>query len=283
METAASRLSSFWVRAALVGAVLALGAGAAVVLLSGGDDGTQARRDAVAAYIVDINQTQQALIIELTSVSRAYRDLQLKERPVSGQLEKIEAAERTLRNLRTRLATLSTPGEARKLRAALLRLVDLQVELAHEVSGMVRYLPVQAAENRKFVGATIKLRDGLEGAKTGAEQQETFRIYRRAVLASAGRLERAAAPAVLEPSRTGEISRLERLAGLALQLGRALEGQQAEDVNRLFPRFVQTSASTGTTPAERKAVIAFNGKLRGITAQRSAVNAERAKLELELR
>jgi hypothetical protein len=264
--------------------VLALAVGAAVVLLWGdGEDETQARRDAVAAYIVEINQTQQTLIIELTSVSRAYRDLELKERPVPGQLEKVEAAERELRNLRARLATLSTPGEARPLRAEILRLVDLQTELAHEVAGMVRYIPLQAAENRRFAAATKKLRDGLQGAKDGAAQRKVFAAYRAAVLASAGRLERASAPAVLEPSRMEEIARLERLAGLAHQLDRALEAERVEDVNRLFPRLVQTSASAGTTPAERKAVIAFNRRVRGITAQRSVVNAERTKLDLELR
>jgi len=231
--------------------VLALAVGAAVVLLRDGEDETQARRDAVAAYIVEINQTQQTLIIELTSVSRAYRDLELKERPVPGQLEKVEAAERELRNLRARLATVSTPGEARKLRAELLTLVDLQSELAHEVAGMVRYIPLQAAENRRFVAATKKLRDGLEGAENGAAQGVVFASYRAAVLASAGRLERASAPNVLEPSRKEEIARLERLAGLAQQLDQALEAERVEDVNLLFPRLVQTSASTGTTPAER--------------------------------
>ena len=200
-----------------------------------------------------------------------------------GQLEKVEAAERELRNLRARLATLSTPGEARTLRAELLRLVDLQSELAHEVAGMVRYIPLQAAENRRFVAATKKLRDGLEGAENGAAQRVVFASYRAAMLASAGRLERASAPAVLQPSRMEEIARLNRLAGLAQQLDRALEAEHVEDVNRLFPRLVQTSASTGTTPAERKAVIAFNRRLRGITAQRSVVNAERTKLDLELR
>ena len=103
------------------------------------------------------------------------------------------------------------------------------------------------------------------------------------MLASAGRLERASAPAVLEPSRQEEIARLERLAGLAQQLDRALEAERVDDVNRLFPLLVQTGASTGTTPAERRAVIAFNRRLRGITDQRSAVNAERTKLDLELR
>ena len=137
--------------------LLALAVGAAVVLLrDSGDDETQARRDAVAAYIVEVNKTQQSLVVELESVSRAYRGLQLKAKPVPGQLEKVDAAEQTLRTLRGRIAALSAPAEARKLRVELLRLIDLQSELAHEVSGMVRYIPVQAAENRKLAAVTKK-------------------------------------------------------------------------------------------------------------------------------
>lgn len=279
-----SRLSSWFARAALAAAVLAIAVLATVLLLDRrGDDETDERRAAVSAYIVKVNTTQQVLIVELERVSLAYRQLQLKAEDVPGQLAKLEEAEATLRGLRSRLEQVQSPVEARKLRAQLLELVDLQAALAGEVAGMVRYLPLQAAENRKLAAATKTLRDQLAGATTGAAQRDAFETYRTAVLTSVGLLERATAPDVLEPSRTGEIARLERLAGLARQLGRALAEQQAQDVDRLFPRFVQTSASTGTTPAERKAVIAFNRRLRVITEQRTAVTRERAQLDISLR
>ena len=263
--------------------MLAIAVGAAVVLLSRDDDASAERRQAVSDYIVQVNTTQQTLIVQLERVSLAYRELRLREKADPKQVARVDEAERTLRDLRARLAGLPTPVEARKLRRVLLALVDLQVQLAGEVAGMARYIPVQAAENRKLAAATGKLRDGLRAAKTGAGQREAFEGYRAVLLASVSRLADAAAPAVLEPSRTGEIERLGRLAALAKQLGAALEDEDAENVDLLFPRFVQTSASTGTTPAERAAVVAFNRRLSAIGKQRQAVVAERTRLDLELR
>lgn len=255
-----------------------------MVLVGRGDDGeTAERRQAVSAYIVEVNTTQQTLILELERVSLAYRRLQFKDKPDPKQLARVEEAEHTLRNLRSRLAELDAPPEARRLRSLILRLVDLQAELAQEVAGMARYIPVQAAESRKLAASTKTLRDELGAAKTGATQREAFDTYRGALLASVRRLEDATAPAVLAPSRTEEIERLGRLATLAQDLGKALEDQDANDVDQLFPRFVQTSASTGTTRAERDAVLAFNRRLEAIGKQRTAVAAERAQVDLALR
>lgn len=258
---------------------------AAVFVLQrrGGDDDAEERRAAVSAFIVEVNTTQQALILELERVSLAYRQLQLKAEGVPGQLAKVEEAEATLRRLRARLGQVQAPVEARKLRAELLELVDLQAALAGEVAGMVRYLPLQAAENDTLAAATKVLRDALAEAKSGPSQRQAFDDYDAVLRASVRRLDRASAPAVLEPSRTGEVARLKKLATLSRQLGRALEEQRTEDVDRLFPRFVQTNASTGTTRAERQAVIAFNSRLEAIGKQRIAIAAERTRLDLALR
>ena len=289
MATAASRLSRLWAstrgRIALAGAAVLLVAlaTAGVVVARGGEDETQERRDAVAAYIARVNTTQQSLIVELEQVSLAYRELRLRDRADPKELARVERAERTLRGLHERLAGLPAPPEARKLRRLLLELVALQAELAEEVAGMARYIPFQAGESRKLAAATRTLQKALQGAETGAEQRRAFDDYDTTLRATVKRLQAATAPAVLEPSRTREIERLGRLADLSEQLGVALDAQRATEVDRLFPRFVQVSASTGTTRAEREAVIAFNRRLAAITDQRQAVVAERARVDLDLR
>lgn len=285
MRIAASRPSSFSRRAALAGVVLAAAAVAAGFALTrdDGDDETAQRRAAISGYIADVNMTQQASILELERVSTAYRELKLGPKVDDEQRRRVEDAEASLRSLRGRLAALETPPEARALRRELLELVDLQIVLATEVAGMVRYLPVQAAEGRRLASATDTLRKRLEDATTGEGQRDAFVVFRRALLESAKALRAARAPEVLEPSRTGEIERLERLAALAQELGGALEDSDTEDVDRLFPRFVQTSASTGTTRAERAAVVAFNARLKRIADERADVVAERSRLDLSLR
>jgi hypothetical protein len=286
MRIAASRPSSFWARAALAGALLALvavGAAGYALARGGDDDETEERRAAVARYIADVNTTQQASILELEKVSRVYRELKLGPKADPKQQERVEQAEASLQSLRGRLAKLAAPAEARTLRRELLELVDLQVVLADEVAGMVRYLPVEAAENRKLAAATNTLRRRLEEAKTGEGQRDAFVAFRGVLLASAKALRAATAPDVLEPSRTGEIARLEKLASIAQELAQALADAEVEDVDRLFPRFVQTSQSTGTTKAERAAVVAFNKRLSQIADERVDVVEERARLDLSLR
>lgn len=265
--------------------MLGLAAAAAGFALTrgGDDDATEERREAVAAYIARVNTVQQAAILELERVSATYRQLRLSGRPDPVQRRRVEAAETSLRELRARLSALSPPPEAARLRRELLQLVDLQVVLAEEVAGMVRYLPVEAAQNRRLAAATERLRDALERADTGAAQRDAFTAFRRVLLDAAAALDEAAAPDVLEPSRTGEVARLRKLASLAQRLAAALAEAEAEDVDRLFPQFVQTSASTGTTKAERDAVIAFNRRLKQITEQRTAIVEERSRLDLALR
>ena len=260
---------------------------AAVFVLQrrGGDDDAEERRAAVSAYIVEVNITQQTLIVELERVSLAYCGLRLQEKADPKQLARVEEAERTLRGLRSRLAALGAPAEAMKLRRLILGLVDLQVQLAGEVAGIARYIPMQAAECRELARATNVLRDRLAEADTGAGQKEAFDAYRASLIASARRLDQASVPTVLKPSRSDEVKRLSRLSRLALlarELGKALEEQRAKDVDVLFPRFVLTSASAGTTKAERDAVIAFNRRLERIGKQRIAVAAERTRLGLAL-
>jgi hypothetical protein len=263
---------------------LALAAGAAVVLLQGGgEDETQARRDAVAAYIIEVNQTQQKLIVQLESVNRAYRELDLKHNPTPAELERIDSVERTLKQLRSRFTALEVPVEARKLQLELLHLVDLQAAFAHEMATMVRFLPIQAREHRKLAAATAKLRGALVKKGTVATQGAAFDEYRAALHAVVLRLEQAEAPPVLEPVRTGEVARLTRLGFLTKELADALRKQQADRINRLSRQFAQTSGTAGATRAERDAVIAFNRRRTAIGKQRAAVNAERNRVDLKLR
>jgi hypothetical protein len=264
--------------------LLALAAGAAVVLLSdGSDDQTQARRDAVSAYIVEVNKTQQTLIVQLERINRTYRQLDLKGDPTPAELDRVDGVERTLKQLRSRFAALDVPVEARRLHREILRLVDLQAAFAHEVAAIVRFLPIQAREQRKLSAATVKLRAALVKDATVATQRAAFDEYRATLGAIVLRLEQAEAPPVLEPARTGEIARLTRFGSLAEELADALVQQDADKIDRLSRQFVQTSGTTGATRAERNAVIAFNSRLAAIGKQRTVVNAARNRVDLELR
>lgn len=260
-------------------------AAVALLYLAGREDGddTAERRAAVTSYVVRVNTTQQALAVELDRVSGAYRELDLRGGKAAGQLRRVEAAEASLRRLRSRLARIEAPPEARRLRALVLGLVDLELDFAAEVTGLVRYLPLQEREGRRLVAASARLNRELEAAGDAAAQRAAFDRYRVALGAIAKRLEQAPAPAVLAPARADEVARLRRLRARSLEVARALEGQDAGEIDEAFRAFVRSSAATGTTRAERAAVVAFNSRLEEINERRVAIAAERNRLDIALR
>lgn len=276
-----SRLSGFWGKVVIVAALVAAALAVSIPLLPR-DEVEDKRRVAVTRYIAAVNTTQQSLILQLEGMNRVYRKLKLSADPPRGQLAQMEEAELTLGRLRARFARLRVPPEARTLHTKLLVLCDLQIAFAHEMSGIVRYLPLQAAEGRRLAAATQGLRPELEAAATGAAQRAVFEAFRTSARAAAERLEQSAVPPVLAPARRKEVGRLRRLSVLAGQIGSALERRRSAEVDRLFQLFARTSGSGGTTKAERQAVIAFNRRLARMREQRAVVDAERRRLGARL-
>ena len=198
---------------------------------------------------------QRTLIIT-RATDRAYHDLDLEGEAGAGSAREGRSGRKKLRNRRTPLATLGTAGRRRKLRAKLLEPSSSSRSSPTEAAGMVRYILLQAVENG-VRGRHQELRNGLEGAEDGAADGSCSRaVGLRCLRPPGGSKVGASAPAVSSPRR--KRSRAAPTArGLAQQLDQALERSASRTSTRLFPRFVQTSASTGTTPAERKAVIAL--------------------------
>lgn len=278
MATAASRSSSFWVKAAVVAVLAAACAFVAVRTAWSDDEAESADRAAVREYIVSLNTTQQAFALELDAVNDAYGTLRLGARQPAGQEAKLERAERALRSLRSRLAALPAPRSAGALRAEVLELADLHVAFAAEVAALAGYVSFQAAEGSALVAATDRLERGLEDAATGAAQRERFTEYAARIRTLAGRLAAADAPDVLEPGRSRQVERLRELARISSELGTALEAGDAERANALFEEFGDASATAGTTKADQAAVRAYNARIAAIVEQRAAVEAERRKL-----
>lgn len=272
-----------WARA-LAGAVVLLTAALiAVALVRDDADPVAERRAVVTRYLAEVNMTQQTLAAELQRVQEAYRGLRLTGRPEPGRREQVGVAVATLVDLRARVAALPSPPEADRLRALLLRLVDLQIGLAREVAGMATYLPAQGRVSRLLTAATNRLLEKLRAASTAGAQREAFGEYRRALDQVLAMLRSTTAPQVLAPVRTGELARLRRLRGLVGRIDRALEAGKPAEIDLLFRRFVQTSTDTGTTPARRRAVVAFNRRIGAITAERAKIAAEVRRLDIELR
>jgi len=277
MATAASRLLSFWVKAAVV-AVLAAAA-VIVAFRSTGSDGEESeRRAAVRSYIVAVNTTYQTYALDLHEMNETYRTLSFSGRRLRVQATRVENAKSALRRLRSRLASIPAPPEARRLRTEVVELADLYLALAAEVATMTRYVAIQSEEGRSLVAATNRLERELGRATTAEEQRAVLYAYRAELVRLATRLDRADAPEVLEPGRVRQMTRMRRLATLSGQLGQALGEDDSARANRIFRQFVQQTTAVRTTKADQAAVRAYNARLGAITKQRSVIAAERARL-----
>ena len=131
MPTAASRRFSFSsrrVQAAFAAAALLL-LGALVYVMAFAGDGDE-QRESVSEYVLAVNRVERRLVVALREVGNAYQDIRLDAKAPDEQVARLEEAERTLADLRERVAALGPPPEAGELHAELLRLLDLQVAYA---------------------------------------------------------------------------------------------------------------------------------------------------------
>jgi hypothetical protein len=281
MVTAASRLSSSWAKW-LVAALAAAAAALLILLAAGAFDRDDGRRAAVARYIDEVNAVQRGLGIELARVNTIYGRVRRNPGMLSDRVDDLARGERAMRTLRSRLDALRPPPEAATLDAEFLRLLSMQVAFAHDVTQLGRYLPALSAEQKKLLASSQQLGRDIESAGDATAQAGAFSRFVASLERVAGRLSQLQAPPALEPGRRRENERVRRLAGLAERIREALESGQAREVEPLLRSLART-AGAGVTQSERRAIIAYNARLRRIDDQRAVVQKERLRLDRDLR
>lgn len=280
-----SRLSSSFGRR--LPAVLWAGAAAlfvalvVLVALSFADRG-QTPREAVAAYITDVNRIEVGLAAELRKVDNRYRKFGGNAARLERQAPELARAERTIRDLRRRLSALRPPPDAEPLHALIQKLLALELAFAGEVTDLASYLPRLAREQAPLAAGVAKLRRGVTGAKTAPDQARAFADYARATRAVADRMARASAPPQFVATRRAEVARLRRLADVSIRIESALEDGRTDDAVRLFASFARIAAASEVAKAEREAALAYNRRLKSIRRIARAIQSERARLDREL-
>jgi hypothetical protein len=245
----------------------------------GGDE----RRTAVSRYIHDLNALQVHRAVDGTAIASAYATLELNPEALEEAEPRLVRAERGLEELRTRVGALEPPPEAADLHREVLRLLELETGLAGEVTAIARYLPRLAEVEADLRAATEALGAALERADALSQQQRAFGRYATALDGIAERLESLTAPEVLEASRSGDAERLRTLADLAGRLRAAIGRSDETAVARLYAQLSREASRSGATRAERRAVLAYNDRLRELAEQGRTVELERARLDAEIR
>jgi hypothetical protein len=268
---------------------LALGVTATVVLVAlvllgltgviGGRD--TPRRDAVGAYIEQVNATQRGIAKERQLVNNIYAEARAKPSGLAGQVGALDDSARTLRIFDRRLRALDPPPEAAELDRRLTTLSAAEATFAVEIARLARYLPALAAERRAvgLAGASLQ-RDLSSSTATGA-QATAFDRFAVAIGAAAKLLQNAPVPVSLAPIKAAELSRTTHLSATAHDLAAALRQGRNADARTLVQEFGKTAAGTGNA-VERKAVIAFDAQARRIDTLRLKVAEEHSRLDRSL-
>jgi hypothetical protein len=157
--------------------LVATGALAAVVLfgltgwLSGGSD---TRRDAVAAYIEEVNATQRAFAIERQRASRVYERARTNPRGLAVNLADLDRSAKELRRFDVRMRALEPPPDARSLDRKLVALTAAEAGFAADVARLGRFLRLLSIERSRVALASRALRSELAAAGNTGEQAAAF-------------------------------------------------------------------------------------------------------------
>ena len=263
-------------------AVLVALIGLVVLSFTGVIGGGSTRRDAVAAYIEEVNATQRGVAIERQRVNTVYARARTDPTALVGRVADLDRSAAALFDFDRRLRALEPPAEALVLHRRLVSLSAAEAVFATEVARLGRYLPALATERRAVGVAGVKLQRDLAATTNARAQARAFDDFAAAIGASAKPLQRATAPSSLLPVRAEELARTNELSDTARRLASALREGHNADATALVHQFGTVAAGNGNA-VERKAVIAFDQQARRINSLRLAVARERTRLDRDVR
>jgi hypothetical protein len=264
-----------WLALGLAGTILL--AALAAVSLAGVFEHTT-RRDAVAAYIDDVNAAQRTSAAERQTVENTYLKLRGNPELFATSAPDLARSARSLHAFDMHLRALAPPPEAAKLHRKLIGLSAAEATFAAEIARLGRYLPA-LSEERSGVGvAGSTLQRELARSAQKDKQAQAFADFAGAVSKAAKPLRNAPVPASLAPVKSEELQRISGLSNTATGLATAVPHGKPADVQMLVREFGRVAAGNGNA-VERRAVIAFDRQARRIASLRLQVAQERTRLD----
>jgi hypothetical protein len=294
--------------------VAAAGAVAAAVVVSvaGGGKSTSPAHDAVAGYIKDVDRTEQQMQAPMTRALTAFRTFSAHGARTPSEGAQLATAESTLRRLRSRIAAMSAPPQATRLRTRIVALMDAEIAVAQEIAGLAQFMPrftTFVAQSRHastvlakaLAAVKVPTAHRLRGTrkqiakaqaafaaasqKAAVQQADAVDAYDNAVASAVRGLRRLRPPAVMAPAYGSQLRALvaSRVAGMSLS--RELRKNVRAHVAVLARKFTVATRSAGTVEAQRAqiaAVKAYNTSVQAISELSRRVQDEVARLQRTL-
>jgi hypothetical protein len=258
----------------------------AVLLLASACGGKSERRDAVVAYIREVNAVQNTMRRPLLQVVRAYRDFGRKGGPSLEKLEpRLARSETTIRAVDRRLKRLTPPPDARELHVLLVRLVGSEAQVAREVVQLARFAPRFSAALTPLAPASKKLRGSFTSATKARDQADALDAYSAALATVLVRLRPLEAPPAFAPALAGQRSTLTRVRTSALALSAGLRANKRAALPTLIERFTNAGLASQSLSAQRARIAAiegYNSRVKQLDALARKVDRERLRLEKDL-
>jgi hypothetical protein len=235
-------------------------------------------------YLEHVDRAQTSLLAQKGQIDLALGRFDLVDAK-PADIATLTRAERDLREVAGEVRAIEPPREARRLHADVLRLLDLQAGIAHDLVWAARYTPRFRAALRPLGDATTRLGYALRTARETAASAAAFSTYRASLLGILGDLERLDAPPALRPSLTGQRRALERSVTLCSEIEAALRRGDVSGVTETL-RSLSTLSSgpqaVRTRQADIAAAKAYNRRLAEIGELSTKVEQERRALDASL-
>jgi hypothetical protein len=285
----------------------------AVLLVAAGCGGNGpskgARRQAVTHYINSVNGVENDLRTPLLQIENAYRSFSTHG-ALQSAVPRFAGAETTLHTLRARLAKIDAPPDAQQLRRRLLRFVDAETGLAHELTLLAAFLPRFSTALRPLAAADKELKKGLAAVRVPkpksvpkAQLKAARAAYQSAVAAAAAgqaaaleayvgkiarvedALRRLNPPPAMTPAYRTQVLTLTRVVATGKALVAALLAKkyaQVAALDRQFQKAATTSTSLSAQREQIAAVKAYDARVRAVNALAVGVDNERVRLQKAL-
>lgn len=254
----------------------------------------------MARYVTQVNHIESQLARPLASITNIGVQFAQAQGVAGGSLSgfvehgQMLGALQQVGRLRGRLASLSTPPPATRLRRALLQLIDAQVQMARQLQTLVVFLPRFNAALRPL-GDDIKrlevviTRQSAYGtaavAAVYAQKAAALRGFESSLEAILAKLHRLHPPVVSKPDYDAQVG---AVSGMALNAGRladALERDPQGNLQPLLTAFDQAAAGAQSPAALRahaRAVRAYNRQVARINQLSQDAELERTRLATTL-
>jgi hypothetical protein len=253
----------------------------AAVALAGCGSAKDARRSAFNHYIARVNEVQREALVPWSRARHAYAGIG-HGRITDGELRDLDAASKTIRSLRARIAALSPPKDANRLHSSLLRLLDLDASFAAEVESFARYVRSVTTLQTQLGSDTAQLRRELRRSRAPAKERYALTRYAVKLDPLVARFRLLRPPPALTPWHGEQIARIDKLRRGARELALGLARRNSALTQRGLSALTGAAANSPATAADRAAILAYDARLKRLGTASAVVVREENRLEREL-